>query len=110
LESENTTQPHPFPAVSSGSYVARVSAVDDGGLEGFPSGPVALRVVGVDLKPDQYIGSDGAIRVVDPEPVALRHVDGLMATYGRAQGWIPAPPVAKLFRGDDTLVRLRDPR
>ncbi|HEX7669041.1 MAG TPA: hypothetical protein VF395_05645, partial [Polyangiaceae bacterium] len=58
----------------------------------------------------QYIGSDGAIRIVDPEPIALRHVDGLIATYGSAQGWIPAPPVATLFRGDDTIVRLRDPR
>lgn len=110
LESESTAQPRAFPAVPPGSYVARVAAVDDGGLEGLLSVPVALRVVGVDLRPDQYIGGDGAIRVVDPEPIALRHVDGLLATYGAAQGFIPAPPVATLFRGDDTIVRLRDPR
>jgi hypothetical protein len=84
-----------------------VSAVDANGIEGARSAPVALRVVGVELPPGSAIADDGSIGLVEQDTATLTHMDGLVASYGQAQGWVVAPTSMNLFRGETTVVRIR---
>jgi hypothetical protein len=109
LEAALPVQPRAFRPAGPGAYTAKVAAVDANGIEGAPSEPLRLAVVGMIVPPGATIGDDDSLRISDREVATLTHAGGLLASYGTAQG-IPAPTAVKLFRGESTLFQLRDPR
>jgi hypothetical protein len=110
LRTSEPFQPRAFRTVPPGAYRATVAAIDEHGLEGRPSAPLTLHVVGITLPQGATLDDDGAVTLADRAPVALTHATGLLVAYGSAREWGPAPPEVRLFRGEPTLVSIRDPR
>lgn len=110
LRTSEPFQPRAFRTVPPGTYRATVAAIDEHGLEGRESAPLPLHVVGVTLPPGATLDDDGAVTLAARAAVALTHATGLLVAYGAAREWSAAPPEVRLFRGEPTLVRIRDPR
>jgi hypothetical protein len=110
FETSEPSQPRPFRGVAPGEYTATVTAIDQHGLEGPASAPLALRVVGVALPPGAGLDDDGAISVAERAPIRLTHAAGLLVAYGPTPEWTAAPPELRLFRGESTIAHIRDPK
>ncbi|HVW27841.1 MAG TPA: hypothetical protein VHC69_20890 [Polyangiaceae bacterium] len=109
LQTTEPSQPRAL-RVPPGEYRATVAAVDEHGLEGPESTPLSLRVVGVSLPSSAALADDGSVNIAEREPVPLTHATGLLVAYGGAREWNAAPLEVRLFRGESTVVRFRDPR
>src|SRR5262249_36576778 len=110
LRTTEPAQPQAFGRVVPGAYRATVAAIDEHGLEGRESAPLSLHVVGITLPAGATLDDTGAVTIVDRAPVPLTHAAGLLVAYGNAREWLAAPPEVRLFRGEATLVHIRDPR
>jgi len=96
-----------LPPLPPGRYEVQSRAVDRFGVESPLSEPVTLRVIGATLPEGARI-ADGAIWLGRSGRVRLIGAEGLEASYGKANLFIPAPPDVGLARGDSTLLRLRE--
>jgi hypothetical protein len=110
LQTTEPTQPRAFARVAPGVYRATVAAIDEHGLEGRESAPLSLHVVGITLPAGASLDEAGAVTIVDRAPVRLTHAAGLLVAYGNAREWLAAPSAVRIFRGEATLVHVRDPR
>lgn len=107
-EHEWRTESQQLPSLTPGRYELSARAVDRFGVESATSTPLTLRVIGAEL-PDGARLAQGAILLGQSSRVKLVGADGLEASYGRANVFIPAPKDVGLARGQSTLLRLREP-
>src|SRR5512133_2588889 len=91
-----------------GKYSLRVSAVETVGIDGLPSEPVAVNVVGVELPPGAFV-SRGKICIEPNQQIALTHVDGLEASYDSAPVYFAATSQVGLRGTRATTFHLRIP-
>jgi hypothetical protein len=94
-------------SLSPGRYEVQARAVDRFGVESSMSPPLTLRVIGATL-PEGARLAEGAIFLGRSGRVKLLGAEGLEASYGKANLFIPAPPDVGLARGESTLLRLRE--
>lgn len=97
-----------LPRLTPGRYELLARAVDRFGVESSASEPLTLRVIGAQLPEGAKLAND-SILLGRSGRVKLIGVDGLEASYGRANLFIPVPKDVGLARGESTLLRLREP-
>lgn len=97
-----------LPEIGPGRYELQARAIDRFGVESALSTPLTLRVVGADLPEGTRLVGD-TILLGRSTRVKLIGAEGLEASYGRANLFVPAPPDVGLARGQSTLLRLREP-
>ena len=97
-----------LPRLSPGRYEVQALAIDRFGVESPGSAPLTLRVIGAELPEGARLVGD-SILLGRTGRVKLVGVDGLEASYGRANVFIPVPKDVGLARGESTLLRLREP-
>ena len=97
-----------LPRLSPGRYEVQALAIDRFGVESPSSTPLTLRVIGAELPEGARLVND-SILLGRSGRVKLIGVDGLEASYGRANVFIPVPKDVGLARGESTLLRLREP-
>jgi hypothetical protein len=97
-----------LPRLTTGRYEVLARAVDRFGVESANSEPLTLRVIGAQLPEGARLVSD-SILLGRTGRVKLIGADGLEASYGRANVFIPVPKDVGLARGESTLLRLREP-
>jgi hypothetical protein len=97
-----------LPGLAPGRYEVLARAVDRFGVESAASDPVTLRVIGAKLPEGARLVND-KILLGRAGRVKLIGADGLEASYGRASLFIPGPKDVGLARGENTLLRLREP-
>jgi hypothetical protein len=97
-----------LPQLSPGRYEVQARSVDRFGVESATSDPITLRVIGAQLPDGARLIKD-AILLGRSGRVKLVGADGLEASYGHANVFIPAPKDVGLARGESTLLRLREP-
>ncbi len=78
------------------------------GIYGQESGPTPLRLVGTEL-PVGARYEDGAILLGQRSRAKLIGAAGLEASYGASQHFVAAPESVGLWRGESTMLRLREP-
>lgn len=91
-----------------GTYLLEARAVDTFGLEGQPTTPLELRVVGVELPSGAYLRR-GVPQLGHRQRIRLTNADGLEMTYGAGEYFVPAPADISLNHGRAVLIRLRLP-
>jgi hypothetical protein len=94
--------------LEAGRHELRVSAIDATGLNGQASNPIVVNAVGLELPPGAYV-SKGRVFLAPHQQVTLTHVDGLEATYDRAQIYVKAPQQVGLWGDRGTTLHLRLP-
>jgi hypothetical protein len=94
--------------LSPGRYEVQARAVDRFGVESPASEPLTLRVIGAELPAGAKLVGD-AILLGRSGRLKLIGANGLEASYGRANLFIPVPKDVGLARGESTLLRLREP-
>lgn len=92
--------------LAAGRYSATIQAVDRYTIEGAPSKPVGLRVIGVELPPGAYV-SGGSVQLGRRDEARFVGVEGLEASYGKARVFVPAPSHIGVHGGEPLLVRFR---
>ena len=97
-----------LPQLTPGRYEVLARAVDRFGVESVNSEPITLRVIGAQLPEGARLVGD-SILLGRKGRVKLIGADGLEASYGRANLFIPVPKDVGLARGESTLLRLREP-
>lgn len=105
--SEWRSDAQPLPTLEPGRYELVARAVDRFGVESTDSAPLTLRVIGAELPEGARLDSD-TIMLGRSGRVKLIGADGLEASYGRANVFIPVPKDVGLARGASTLLRLRE--
>lgn len=106
LESDQATTA--LAGLSAGRYSLRVSAADEFGIDGPPSEPVTVHVVGVDLPPGAFVAQH-RLFVEPTQQISLSNVDGLEATYNATSVYFKASSVVGLRGGKSTTLHLRLP-
>jgi hypothetical protein len=96
-----------LPQLAPGRYEVQARAIDRFGVESPTSDPVTVRVIGADL-PEGARLNEGKILLGRKGRVKLIGAEGLEASYGRANVFIPVPKDVGLARGESTLLRLRE--
>lgn len=91
-----------------GKYSLRVSAVETIGIDGMPSEPAVVNVVGVELPPGAFV-SQGKICIEPSQQIALTNVEGLEATYDSAPVYFKATNRVGLHGTQSTTLHLRIP-
>jgi hypothetical protein len=107
-EAEWRSDEQVVPRLAPGRYEVIARAVDRFGVESVNSEPVTLRVIGAQLPEGARLVSD-SIFLGRAGRVKLIGAEGLEASYGRANVFIPVPKDVGLARGESTLLRLREP-
>lgn len=107
-ETEWRSDEQQLPRLQPGRYEVLARAVDRFGVESPISEAVTLRVIGAELPEGARLSSD-AILLGRTGRVKLIGAEGLEASYGRANVFIPVPKDVGLARGDSTFLRLREP-
>lgn len=108
VEQDFRTDSQQLPALAPGRYEVQARAVDRFGVESPSSDPLTLRVIGAQL-PEGARLTDGAVQLGRSGRMKLIGAEGLEASYGRANVFIPVPKDVGLARGESTLLRLREP-
>ena len=107
-ETEWRSDEQQLPRLQPGRYEVLARSVDRFGVESPASDPVTLRVIGAELPEGARLSND-VILLGRAGRVKLIGADGLEASYGRANVFIPVPKDVGLARGESTLLRLREP-
>jgi hypothetical protein len=108
LDAEWRADSQQLPELGPGRYEVQARAIDRSGVESALSTPLTLRGVGAELPEGTRLVGD-SILLGRSTRVKLIGAEGLEASYGRADLFVPAPPDVGLARGQSTLLRLREP-
>lgn len=108
LETEWRSDSQQLPPLAPGRYELQARAVDGFGVESSLSRPLTLRVIGAELPAGTRVVGE-TLLLGRSTRVKLIGAEGLEASYGKADLFVPAPPDVGLARGASTLLRLREP-
>ncbi|MEO8181255.1 MAG: hypothetical protein ABI895_20645 [Deltaproteobacteria bacterium] len=110
VRSEHTQEPRILLAdLAPGTYQVTVRGVDDSGLFGPSSPPVALNVVGLDIPKTASRGPNGAVRLQTNQRVLLIGAEGLLVAYLGLDDFLPAPKSIGLVARRPISLVLRHP-
>lgn len=96
----------PPPQLPAGRYTLSVQAIDRFGIEGIPSAPEPLSVVGVSTSNGGYIDRRGHIVAGYDRRFKLTFADGLIMKGG-AHDWQPVPEEIVLPSGEPMSIHVR---
>jgi hypothetical protein len=94
---------------SPGRYEVLVRGLNDQGLAGRWSPPLAVTLIGVALPEGAYVSTTGAINMSVGQEARFTHADGLELTYSGAKRFVPADSPVPLHGGERTMVSFRMP-
>lgn len=97
-------------ALPAGSYQMQVHGIDDSGLPGAVSEPVALNVVGLDIPATASRSPEGAVRLQPGQRVSLVGAEGLEVGYLGLDSFLPVPKTLGLVARRPIAMLLRHPR
>jgi hypothetical protein len=111
VRAEQTTEPRlSLSALPAGSYQVHVQGIDDSGLPGAVSEPVALNVVGLDIPATASRSPAGAVRLQPGQRVSLVGAEGLEVGYLGLDSFLPVPKTLGLVARRPISMLLRHPK